>query len=68
MKTEYKYIKFIQTTLANSWNCLNKKSDDELGSVSFYKPWNQFVFEPDEFGILFSTQVVCGIWLTFSIS
>ena len=50
MKTEYKYIKFVQTTFLDYWNCLNKKSNDELGSVFFYKPWNQFIFEPPEFG------------------
>jgi len=50
MQTEYKYIKFIQTTIVDNWNCLNKKHGDELGSVFFYKQWKQFVFEFIELG------------------
>lgn len=50
MKTKYKYIEFIQTTIVDNWNCLNKKGGDELGSVFFYKPWKQFVFEFIELG------------------
>jgi len=56
MKTEYKYIKFVQTVLIGHWNCLNKKSGDELGSVAFYDPWNRFCFEPVEFwGVIFES-------------
>lgn len=50
LKTTYKYIKFVETTLTGCWNCLNRKSNDELGSVSYYKQWKQFVFEPYELG------------------
>jgi len=50
LKTEYKYIMFVQTTLVDNWNCLNKKQKDELGSVFFYKPWKQYVFEFNELG------------------
>lgn len=62
MKTEYKHIKFVQTTLIDHWNCLNKKSGEELGSVSYYKPWKQFVFEPYELGdIVFNTTCLRDI-------
>jgi len=50
MKTKYKYIEFVRTVLNDCWNCLNKKSGDELGSVFYYKPWKQFVFEFNELG------------------
>ena len=45
LKTKYRYIEFVPTTLTDNWNCLNKKHKDELGSVFFCKPWKQFVFE-----------------------
>jgi len=62
MKTEYKYIKFVQTTLADHWNCLNRKSETELGSVSYYKQWRQFVFEPDELGdVIFNSSCLRDI-------
>ena len=50
MKTEYEYIKFVPTVLNGCWNCVNKKSGDLLGGVSFYAPWRQYVYEPDELG------------------
>lgn len=50
MKTAYKHIEFIETTLQGHWNCLNKKHGDDLGSVFFYQPWKQFVFEFCELG------------------
>ena len=50
MKTEYKYIRFEQTVLNGHWNCLNRKSRDEIGSVFYYKPWKRFVFEFIELG------------------
>lgn len=57
MKTKYKYIEFVQTTLHGFWNCLNIKSRAELGSVSYYKAWGQYVFEPYELGdVIFSSD------------
>ena len=62
MKTEYKHIKFVQTVLNGCWNCLNRESGDVLGSVSYYKPWRQFVFEPDELGdIIFNSSCLRDI-------
>ena len=62
MKTEYKYIKFVQTVLVDNWNCLNRKSGDGLGCVSYYAPWRQFVFEPDEMGdVIFNSSCLRDI-------
>jgi len=62
MKTKYKYIHFEQTVLAGCWNCLNNKSNDDLGSVIWYKPWGQFVFEPVELGdIIFNASCLRDI-------
>jgi len=62
MKTKYKYIEFTQTVLNGCWNCVNRKSRDELGQVAFYKPWRQFIFEPAEFGgIIFNSSCLRDI-------
>jgi len=62
MKTEYKYIKFVPTTLTGHWNCLNRKSESTLGAVSYYRPWRQFVYEPNELGdIIFNSSCLRDI-------
>jgi len=62
MKTEYKYIKFVQTTLVDHWSCVNRRAGYELGSVFYEKPWRQFVFEFLEFGdCIFSSSCLRDI-------
>jgi len=42
---KYKYIRFEQSEETKTgWYCKNKKSDDILGFVYFYKPWKQYCF------------------------
>ena len=43
MKTKYKHIHF--TKILTGWVCHNNKTDDNLGRITFYRPWNRFVFE-----------------------
>lgn len=45
LKTQYKYIKFVQATEELYWWCLSN-SDDDLGMVEMYPPWKQFCFFP----------------------
>lgn len=47
MITHYKYIHFKEdSTLAGDrWLVKNNKSNFTLGEVTFYEPWNQYVFQ-----------------------
>lgn len=47
-KTRYRHIHFVQTVMNNVWNCINKRTKHILGTIYYYKPWNQFVYEPHE--------------------
>lgn len=51
MKTEFEFIRFDERhTLTYHtrpiWDCVNTRHGDKLGTVSWYQPWRQFVFEP----------------------
>ena len=49
MKTEYKYIKFVQIpqkTKTSIWNCNNKSGNYALGIVKWYPAWRQYCFFP----------------------
>lgn len=48
LKTEYKFIRFTQTVFKGTWNCLNKKASNALGTVRFYKEWKTYTFQPVE--------------------
>ena len=45
-KTKYRHIRFEPA--ANDWACMNSKSGDVLGSVSYYKRWKKWVIEFQE--------------------
>jgi hypothetical protein len=51
MKSEYKYIRFIETSVpegwtTKGWELTNRKSGDTLGWVHYEAHWRQYVFEP----------------------
>ena len=46
---ETKYMRFEltgQKPKTNIYTIFNKKSDEELGEISWYSYWRQYVFEP----------------------
>lgn len=45
LKTEYKFIRFVQFK-SQRWYCENKKHGDLLGGVVFCSQWNQYTFAP----------------------
>jgi hypothetical protein len=59
MKTEYKYLRFIDSTPKQKtkvWECTNKDKENPLilGSVFWYGGWRQYCFEPSIYeGALF---------------
>ena len=44
LKTKYKFISFYET-VPGCWICNNNKSKAQLGYITLYDPWNQFVIE-----------------------
>jgi len=50
MKASYRYIKFIEDSdpEAKRWFCENKRHGDQLGEVTYYSEWRQWViaFQP----------------------
>jgi hypothetical protein len=65
MKTKYKYIYFEQAMFeegTEGWVCYNKKTDDLLGRVEFYKPWKQWIIEFEKGGsIIFNNTCLRDI-------
>ena len=45
MKTKYKYIHFEEVGEVAGWLCLNNKSNDLLGTVTYYTQWQQYVIQ-----------------------
>lgn len=45
MKTQYTHIDFVEN-LGGHWSCLNRRGRNELGRCAFYRPWKQWVFQP----------------------
>lgn len=50
MRTKYKFIHFVKDAVfdCDVWDCHNNKTDGILGEVSWYKRWNQWIFEPED--------------------
>ncbi len=49
MKTEYRYIFFVELSSGREttvWACANHRETDMLGIVSWYSPWRQYCFTP----------------------
>jgi hypothetical protein len=46
MKTQYQYIRFVETTDPKTWICENIKSGNELGQIEWYSPWRQYIYSP----------------------
>lgn len=49
MKERYKYIHFVKVRDDNGikvWSCRNNHSGEELGTVVYYDPWRQYVYQP----------------------
>ncbi len=48
MKTKYKFINFKEiqkdTSARPIYNIFNNKSNEELGGISYYHRWKQYVF------------------------
>lgn len=48
MKTEYKYLIFMQTDSSGLktqiWECRNKNSNDLLGIVKWFSNWRQYCY------------------------
>lgn len=61
MKTRYKYIHFEQTILNGFWNCINNRNHATLGVVSYYKSWNQYVFNAEDSSDIFSQDCLADI-------
>jgi hypothetical protein len=57
MKTQYKYIEFLQSAIDDGvwWLCQNHKTKDCLGTVEWYSDWNRFCYFPKE-DTLYSTD------------
>ncbi len=48
MKLKYKYIHFVkvpENDLGLLWKCLNNRSKEPLGVITFYKGWKQHVMQ-----------------------
>lgn len=58
MKTNYKYIHFVETEeLCNGktvWDCKNNRSKDILAKIFYYKPWKEYCFSQYENNIIFN--------------
>ena len=64
IKTKYKYIEFVPTVLVDMWNCINRKSKSELGTVDWDKQEHRYVFEPanmPESALIFSADCLQDI-------
>lgn len=71
MKTEYKYIKFVigiaeyeqenGGTSKPIYECRNKKTDDILAYIEYYKPWKQYCFTQADSNIIFSEGCLADI-------
>ena len=53
MKTRYKHIYFdeVPTMIVEehcTWFCRNNKTDDVLGTLTYYSPWKRWVFEGEQ--------------------
>ncbi len=44
LKLKYKFIGFYET-VPGKWICYNNKSNAQLGYITLYEPWNQYVIE-----------------------
>lgn len=62
MKTEYKYINFveIQTAPTAIWACRNRKQKGNLGQVEWYGLWRRWIFVPGD-GTVFSSDCLTDI-------
>jgi len=49
LRSKYIYARrWGLTAEATNYQIINRKSDDTLGYVEYYKPWNCWVFQPKE--------------------
>lgn len=51
MKTEYKYLRFVehvQTGKTRRWECRNIKHNTSLGWIGWSGAWRQYVFNPED--------------------
>jgi hypothetical protein len=53
MRTRYKHIHFQQTILEGVWNCINNKSKEVLATISWYSPWERYVFSQEHETVIF---------------
>ena len=63
LKTRYKYIQFVELPkkpLDILWQCLNNRSKEPLGVITFYKPWKQHVIQFND-GCVFNNQCLKDI-------
>jgi len=47
VKTEYKFIKFVEHTrnnLPNWWEIMNIKENDGIGIIEWYPRWRKYIF------------------------
>lgn len=65
MKTQYKYIHFVEIGAQNKsyhpYECRNNKNDLVLGWVSYYVPWKQNVFTAAKNWPIFNNSCLADI-------
>lgn len=61
---KYKYIHFVEgpgpEEDSRIWSCRNNKCGDQLGVVTWYGPWRQYVFVSSP-GVVFSADCLADI-------